>query len=356
MINKFKDSISKILSYSGILYLNSLLSQKKLTIITFHRVVPSSIKDNSPNKSMMTSVSQFDEFIKMVSLYANSFTLETAVSHIEYKMPFPPRSVVITFDDGYEDNYTHAFPILKKYNVPATIFLSTKYIDQNKQWFWWDEIEYFFTQNKGEKLKYNKNISPKLIDTINRLIDTQENKTTAVRTFIHDLYNITEKERETLIRFIQKEHKSKLMLTWNQIRSMTYLFGVGSHTVNHIFLNTLSSSELSYEFDQSKSLIEQETGRGCSYICYPAGFVTEKVIKQAKKSEYKYGVTTVPINNSLKTDPYLLNRKDSGYFFINNKLKKSYFFFTFSSFFDLFELIRKYRAMVMNLFNTFRKK
>jgi peptidoglycan/xylan/chitin deacetylase (PgdA/CDA1 family) len=287
----------------------------------------------------------------MISLHTKPLSLETAILYIKQKKPFPPRSTVITFDDGYADNYTHAYPILKKYNVPATIFISTKYINQNDQWFWWDEIEYFFEQNKnGARLKNNKGVSPKLINRINKLIGTKKNRASAIRTFIHDLYNISKQEKNALINFIRQEHKKRLMLSWNQLKSMTSHFEIGSHTVNHSFLNTLSLEELIYEFNHSKLVIKEKIKKPCISVCYPAGFVTEKVIEQAISSGYKSGVTTRTKNNSLNTNVYLLNRKDSGYFFLNNKLKKHYFFFVLSSFFDLFETGRNFKTNIKNLF------
>jgi peptidoglycan/xylan/chitin deacetylase (PgdA/CDA1 family) len=358
MINKIKEYFSRILFYSGILYINSLFSQKKLTIVTFHRIVPDSVKNKSPNKSMMLTVAQFEDLIKMISIYSNPLALETAVLYFKTKKKFPPRSIVITFDDGYADNYTNAYPILKKYKIPATVYIATKYINQNDQWFWWEEVEYFFKQNKGKKLKTAKFTSSELIDTINRLNLTQTNRISKIRTFIHDLYKISEKERKSLITFMRGKYshpKTHLMLKWDQVKSMTDIFKIGSHTVNHIFLNSLSPSRISDEFTQSKCLIERKVGKKCRSISYPAGFVSSSVIKKAIESGYDSGVTSKPVNNSLKTNIYLLNRKDAGYFFVNNKLKKAYFFFVLSSFFDLFELLRYCETFVRKIYLTLVK-
>jgi peptidoglycan/xylan/chitin deacetylase (PgdA/CDA1 family) len=125
--------------------------------------------------------------------------------------------------------------------------------------------------------------------------------------------------------------------------------------MNHIFLNSLSPSEISEEFIQSKSLIEKKIGKKCRNICYPAGIVTASVIKQAIDSGYESGFTTRPVNNSLRTNIYLLNRKDAGYFFVNNKLKRSYFFFVLSSFHDLLEIFRYCETIVRKLYYTFVK-
>lgn len=53
----------------------------------------------------------------------------------------PKDSILITFDDGYKNNYTNAFPILKKYGLKATIFLNTKYVENDEFYLNWNEIK-----------------------------------------------------------------------------------------------------------------------------------------------------------------------------------------------------------------------
>jgi len=337
MKSNVKENLSKVLHYSGMLGLSSLISQKRLTIINFHRVVTESEKRDSPNKSMMTTISQFREIIKMVARYTNPIRLSESMGVID---PLQSRSTVITFDDGYADNFQNAYPILKEYNVPATIFLSTRYIDQNREWFWWDEVEYFF-KRRGPygMISQHPSIRSDLIKRINELISIQSDKTDKVRTFIHDLYNVSEEERESLAVYLREFYhhpEEHLMLTWDQVRLMGDVFEIGSHTVNHIFLDILTPSEIDNEFIQSKAIIEKQVGKKCEGICYPAGFVKFPIIKQAYEHGYKYGVTTRALNNSPLTNSYLLNRKDAGYFFINGKLERTYFFFVLSSLYDLF--------------------
>jgi len=60
-----------------------------------------------------------------------TLTLKELYDYFENKVPVPEKSIVITLDDGYEDNYTEAFPILKKYDLKATIFVVTSTIDKN---------------------------------------------------------------------------------------------------------------------------------------------------------------------------------------------------------------------------------
>lgn len=64
----------------------------------------------------------------------HTMTLDELYSCISNNVPAPPKSVVITFDDGYKDNYTNAFPILKKYGLKATVFVITDTVDKNNSY------------------------------------------------------------------------------------------------------------------------------------------------------------------------------------------------------------------------------
>ena len=82
------------------------------------------------------STAEFEEQMKIIK-YKNTFKMEE-LKDLNYTLP--QNSILITFDDGYKNNYTEAFPILKKYNMKATIFLNTKFIGKDKAYLNWDEI------------------------------------------------------------------------------------------------------------------------------------------------------------------------------------------------------------------------
>src|SRR4030042_6933398 len=94
--------------------------QYVLPILMYHSVKPSVPAGNRLIVSADTFERQMD-FLKKPR--NNVLNLEDAASFIENRKKLPSKSIVLTFDDGYKDNYTYAFPILKKYNLPATIFL-----------------------------------------------------------------------------------------------------------------------------------------------------------------------------------------------------------------------------------------
>ena len=82
-------------------------------------------------------VNEFEEHIKWIK-DKKTFKMEE-LKNLNYTLP--KNSILITFDDGYKNNYTLAFPILKKYNMKATIFLNTKFIGKDEFYLNWDEIK-----------------------------------------------------------------------------------------------------------------------------------------------------------------------------------------------------------------------
>ena len=91
--------------------------------------------DSEKNKGGIF-VDEFEEHIKWIK-DKKTFKMEE-LKGLDYKLP--KNSILITFDDGYKNNYTLAFPILKKYNMKATIFLNTKFIEKDEAYLNWDEV------------------------------------------------------------------------------------------------------------------------------------------------------------------------------------------------------------------------
>jgi peptidoglycan/xylan/chitin deacetylase (PgdA/CDA1 family) len=85
---------------------------------------------------------EFDE--QMEYLYYSGYTSispDELLDYIQFNKPLPDKAVLITFDDGYRDTYVHAYPILKKYNFSATVFLITDYVGTNNNYLDWNQIK-----------------------------------------------------------------------------------------------------------------------------------------------------------------------------------------------------------------------
>lgn len=118
--------LGEILRFSGIARLinhyNEWIRIPGCYILVYHRVT------DEKDESVSTSIKNFSRQISFLGKYFSIITMERLINSIKNREPLPSNSIVITFDDGYKDVFTNAYPILKMYNIPATVFITTDYI------------------------------------------------------------------------------------------------------------------------------------------------------------------------------------------------------------------------------------
>jgi len=199
----------------------------------------------------------------------------------------------ITFDDGWNDNFTNAYPVIKEYQVPATIFLATNYIGNNKV-FWPEELCFYLklTQNKWEYLpkSIKKQYEREIISKINedKLLDN----------IIENVKKLNPDERENILEKLRivSPIKSlpKLLIDWNEARIMvdSGLINFGAHTANHVILDQVSLQQAEQEIVQSRQHIEDQLGIQVNYFAYPNGNFNKDIKKLLKRIGFKGAVTT----------------------------------------------------------------
>ncbi|MDA8236016.1 MAG: polysaccharide deacetylase family protein [Clostridia bacterium] len=117
---------------TGYLIRTSLPKNNKIIILMYHKVNPF---PTSGGLGLRVNPSDFAEQMSILKEFGYTvISMDKMVEFLETGKPLPERSIVITFDDGYEDNYLYAYPILMKYGYPATIFLVYNHIDETNSW------------------------------------------------------------------------------------------------------------------------------------------------------------------------------------------------------------------------------
>ena len=301
-----KDIAKDLCYYLGVpqflLRYSHFLKSPKLLILNYHRVCSSFKK----NEYLGISAGIFEQHIrflkdnfKMVSMEDGLRLLHAGNSGKNY--------AAINLDDGYMDNYLYAYPILKKYNVPATIFLITDFIGKDHI-FWWDrvfnavssiesadvdidmgtDIVYSKLNNISEKIKLanriNKILANKPAEEIERFVAALEKKFTSI-----------------------KEITSCLMLGWKEIKEMNQNgISFGSHTKMHSNLCLLKDSEALEELMDSKKVIKQNLGTENCAFCYPFGAFDERIKSLVRKAGYEYARATLRGFNNKNSDRFTL--------------------------------------------------
>lgn len=105
----------------------------KIPILVYHRIVPMPLSKSE--HGIWVKVENFERQMKLLASRGYStISLDALLSSFDKKSQLPEKSIILTFDDGYQDNYLYAFPILKKYNFTATIFLVSGCIGGTNEW------------------------------------------------------------------------------------------------------------------------------------------------------------------------------------------------------------------------------
>ncbi len=117
-----------------------ILNRNKVPILMYHRFSP----DHNFNA---TSAETLTSHLEYLTQYYQIIPLSELITKIKNSEPISPKSAVITIDDGYADAFEIAFPLFKKFNAPATLFVVTDFLD-SKIWIWTDKTRYLLYQTK----------------------------------------------------------------------------------------------------------------------------------------------------------------------------------------------------------------
>ena len=280
--------------------------ESRLQILTYHRV-----NDEGDSFFPATPTSVFTEQMQFLAEHYRVFALETAVELLG-KGELPDNAVCITFDDGYQDNYLHAFPILKRLGISATIFLATGVIGTGRV-LWHDRVFSAFRQTTKGALK---GFGPQ---SATFKVTSLQEKLLAQQQVLGILRQCDEDTRarwvNQLIERLEVEpfiSESGLMLNWEQVRSMVRGgIEIGSHTMTHPIMSRISSFQVRDEAVGSMKAIQQEIGVTPRTFAYPNGTAddfTPSVKAALREAGYVCAVTTIFGSNSRAQDPFELRR------------------------------------------------
>lgn len=212
-------------------------------------------------------------------------------------------SVAITFDDGYADNYENVLPILEKYGIPATIFVTTGNLGTKKE-FWWDEVERLLTAGNSYPEKFTLK-DPVLGYTWET--DTFDKRKELVKT-IRWLLRM-EVEKDTVDNWLEQlrewanlpdvGRKDYLALNNAQLEALSKskLITIGAHTVNHMSLGAMAGEQQYNEIKKSLSDIARIIGKVPEVFSYPFGMKNDynmTTLKICEELGIRKAATTCP--------------------------------------------------------------
>lgn len=263
-----KKIIKNVLVHSRILKPLKIFQKNKLVIFNYHR-----IRDEKSNYTFDEGVFGPDKFrfqqeMKWLKNETRILSEDELVEVVHSKKPRNELCSMVTFDDGYRDNFDVAFPILKTLKIPALFFIPTYQINERKVG-WWDVVAYLFKKTNKTNFIFNGiqiNISNKhsIIKDFNAILKNTD--ADLVTSFLKDLSVSLEVELPN------KEIQCSELMTWDNIRYMSRNgMSVGTHTHDHSIMSRQEGSRLKKQIKKSIDILEFEINKKIKSISYPVG-------------------------------------------------------------------------------------
>jgi peptidoglycan/xylan/chitin deacetylase (PgdA/CDA1 family) len=256
----------KRLSVGLAAYLMPLLlnthGKQRLSILIYHRVLP----EHDAMCPGEPTVEAFEWQMRVLRNYFNPLPLVEGVERL-HSDTLPDRAVCVTFDDGYADNELHALPVLKRYAIPATVFISTGFLNGGRMWN--DSIVETLRNIKEETLDLRE------LDLGCFRLETMAQRLACVESIIGRIKHLDPEIRMSLVRQIEKhvtDLPNDLMLTDGQVKSLARNgVSIGAHTVSHPILSSVSDEIARREIQTSKTYLEELIQDRVEAFAYPNG-------------------------------------------------------------------------------------
>jgi peptidoglycan/xylan/chitin deacetylase (PgdA/CDA1 family) len=286
--------------------------RKQLLVLNYHRVGKAEETPFDPRVFSATA-EEFDEQLKFLRRHCRVISLEEAVGFAEGRGPDGPGGVLITFDDGYRDNYDVAFPLLRAHGLQATFFLSTGLVG-GTDLPWWDQIAGIVKRAKRRRFRvrypspaeFDLDRTPleDLLRRLARLYTLPE--TPDAERFLRELEGACDSPRPG-------RAEIRCFLNWEEARQM--LAGgmaIGSHAHSHRLLSRLSPQEQYDELATSRRLLADKLGIAADVLAYPEGSrasFSAETRAAAARAGYRAAFSFYEgVNSPGRTDPYDIRR------------------------------------------------
>ena len=267
-----KAILAGILHCSGCLRLLRGAARGRLAVFNYHRIRPDGAGPLNPFDDGVFGPSRSEFSRQMAWLRHHTRILSEAdlVDIVRAERPPADFCTMVTFDDGYRDNYTLALPVLQRLRIPAIFFIPTQPIDA-RQLGWWDAIAYLIKRTTrpslvldGLRVDLRSGPRREAIREVQRFMKTQP---------AHATGSLIDRLADACgVSLPDASLQDRELMTWDQIQDLAAKgFEIGSHTHTHRVLATLSAEEQEEELRHSKAVLEQRLGRGVRSLAYPVG-------------------------------------------------------------------------------------
>jgi peptidoglycan/xylan/chitin deacetylase (PgdA/CDA1 family) len=308
-----KELIKTGLEWAQMHRLSRIANRRKALILMYHGIT---LRYDCPDWGQVR-LADFESQLEYVQRHYRVLPLQELLRMIEVRQ-IEPYSAAITFDDGYRSVYDLAFPVLKRRNLPATVYLTTQFVCEtrrNVRYLWTDYIAMLLESSGLGEIDLSE------FSLGVHALGDPPSLYRARNTVSKHLKLANTEETERVVRVLEDRFASRIdrtrfdlyePMTWEEAGTMARdgLIEVGAHTRTHPILSRLDPRRLEDEIVGSKHDLEEHVGVPIQDFAFPNGRLIDfnHAALQIVKRGFRSAVTTVSKLNPLGQDPHLLHR------------------------------------------------
>jgi peptidoglycan/xylan/chitin deacetylase (PgdA/CDA1 family) len=233
--------------------------QGRLSVLIFHRALAQP-DDLFPGEMHSAA---FEQRVRWLKRWFNVLPMAQAVRGLK-DGDLPARAAIVTFDDGYADNFEVATPILRRHDCPATFFIAAGFLDGGRMWN--DTVIEALRRSPLETIDLRE------LGLNAYTLGTLAQRRAAIEAILSTLKYLSPRERSAAVESAKARLPGNLMLTSEQVRGMIEAgMTIGAHTMTHPILTRLSENEARAEIERSREALQNITQRAVDFFAYPNG-------------------------------------------------------------------------------------
>jgi peptidoglycan/xylan/chitin deacetylase (PgdA/CDA1 family) len=317
-----RPGIQRALFYSGIAWLTlHTRLRRRATVLMYHRVLPSPAEaDIHSAESIVVSSATFDRHMRALRRHFNPVSAAELAAMLAGKMPWRPRAVLVTFDDGWFDNAEHAYPILARHGIPAVVFVATGYVGTQNT-FWQERLTRLL--HRARRLADASAIFERLGAA--SLAQTAEADAPArVRELVTQIKDRPRAGVDALIVELEtrlREHGESpaengedRFMSWEQVQRLHRdgLVTIGSHAHTHTPLTALPSDGVARELRTASAALREQLAAHPRFFAYPNGNHDVAAVEEVRKAGLELAFITATGRVTRGSDPLRLPRINIG--------------------------------------------
>jgi peptidoglycan/xylan/chitin deacetylase (PgdA/CDA1 family) len=299
-----KDGLAELLYHSGLWRTVKRLGRDRHPVVlTYHRVLPAGdIPRSWSHPTIIVSSETFEVHMRLLRRWFNPLTLAEFTDRLLSGRGFAPGSCLVTFDDGWADTYTEAWPSLRRHAIPAVVFLPVQYIGTGTM-FWQEEMGALLlgVWQRVREAPASAGRAGEIMKAVglSRMLEASE---ATARATAHDLVRSCKRHGTDVVPILAALRELNGgppslpvdgFMNWTQVREMAAAgVAFGGHGVTHRLLPSVPEAELRHEVGSPRRVISDHLGHETTSFAYPNGDWNQPVADAVRHEGYAVAFST----------------------------------------------------------------